>query len=143
MKIGAIFDDVVRSLFKRPATEKYPFVRREAPEHLRGRLSWTPEGCTGCAICVKDCPSNAIELITVDKASKRFVVQYHVDRCTFCAQCVENCRFDCLKMSNTQWELAALNKQPFTLYFGNDADVEAVLAKSARPSVAAPAAQSA
>jgi hypothetical protein len=36
-------------------------------------------------------------------------------------------------MSNDEGELAALNKEPFTVYYGNDADIEAVLAKVAQP----------
>lgn len=133
MKIGAMLGDITRSLFKRPVTEKYPFERREAPERLRGQLHWSPERCTGCCLCNKDCPSNAIELITLDKANKRFVLRYHMDRCTFCAQCVQNCRFKCLEMSNEQWELAALTKEPFTVYYGNNADIEACLARLAQP----------
>ena len=111
--IAGMLKDVVESLFKRPMTEKYPFEKHPAPDRLRGELMWNPEKCTGCCLCNKDCPSNAIELITIDKKAKRFVMEYHADRCTYCAQCVQNCRFECLSMSNTQWELAALSKQPF------------------------------
>jgi formate hydrogenlyase subunit 6/NADH:ubiquinone oxidoreductase subunit I len=121
--------DVVHSLFKRPVTERYPFERRAAPERLRGKLFYNPEKCTGCGLCNKDCPSNAIELITLDKKAKRFVLRYHMDRCTYCAQCVQNCRFECMGMSPEQWELAALTKEPFTVYYGKDEDVQAVLAK--------------
>jgi len=124
--------DILRPLVHRPVTERYPFERREAPPRLRGKLIWNPQKCTGCALCNKDCPSNAIELITLDKASKRFVMRYHVDRCTFCAQCVQNCRFGCLSTSNQEWELAALKKEAFTIYYGNDADIESALARFAR-----------
>ncbi len=130
--------DVLRSLFKRPATELYPFERHAAPERLRGKLTWNPEKCTGCALCNKDCPSNAIELITLDKKAKRFVLRYHMDRCTYCAQCVQNCRFECMGMSNEQWELAALSKEPFTVYYGKDEDVRAVLEKLGGASAAEP-----
>ena len=123
--------DTLRALVKRPITEKYPFERRAAPARLRGQLTWNPEKCTGCALCNKDCPSNAIELITLDKKNKRFVLRYHIDRCTFCAQCVQNCRFECMGMSHDQWELAALSKEPFTVYYGRDEDVDVVLAKLA------------
>ena len=129
IRVATMLGDVVHSLFKRPVTERYPFERRAAPERLRGKLFYNPEKCTGCGLCNKDCPSNAIELITLDKKAKRFVLRYHMDRCTYCAQCVQNCRFECMGMSPEQWELAALTKEPFTVYYGKDEDVQAVLAK--------------
>ncbi len=138
-RVAAMLNDVLASLFKRPVTERYPFLRYPAPDRLRGMLLWNPEKCTGCALCSKDCPSNAIELITIDKKAKRFVVEYHVDRCTYCAQCVQNCRFECLSMSHEQWELAALTKEPFTVYYGKDEDVQTILARSAKPQTAKPA----
>jgi len=130
-RVAAMLGDIVESLFKRPITEKYPFERHPAPDRLRGKLEWNPEKCTGCCLCNKDCPSNAIELIVIDKKAKRFVMEYHADRCTYCAQCVQNCRFECLNMSSEQWELAALSKQPFEVYYGKDEDIQAILEKHA------------
>jgi len=131
-KLGTMLSDVIRSAFKAPATERYPFVRKEAPERLRGKLFWDPAKCTGCQLCVRDCPSEAIELIVLDRVSKRFVLRYHPDRCTYCAQCVVNCRFNCLNMSNEEWELAATQKEPFTVYYGRDEDIQFLLEKIAR-----------
>ncbi len=137
MKIGAMLGDIASGLFRRPVTEKYPFVRYPAPKQLRGALWFKPDACTGCGICVKDCPANALELITLDKKAKRFVVRYHVDRCTFCAQCVKSCNNKCLGMSSEQWELAALNKNLFTVNYGKEEDVRAYLAASAGGGAAA------
>jgi formate hydrogenlyase subunit 6/NADH:ubiquinone oxidoreductase subunit I len=131
VRVAAMLKDVVQSLFKRPVTEQYPFVKTRAPERLRGKLTWNPEKCTGCCLCNKDCPSNAIQLITIDKKAKRFVMEYHADRCTYCAQCVQNCRFECIDMSSQQWELAALSKEPFTVYYGKDEDIQTILARFA------------
>jgi Formate hydrogenlyase subunit 6/NADH:ubiquinone oxidoreductase 23 kD subunit (chain I) len=130
MSIGAMLGDIVRSLFKSPATELYPFERKPAPENLRGKLHFDPEKCSGCLLCVKDCPSDAIELITVDKVNKRFVMRYNIDRCTYCGQCVQNCRFKCLGMSSEDWELASVNKASFEVYYGKDEDIAALLARS-------------
>jgi formate hydrogenlyase subunit 6/NADH:ubiquinone oxidoreductase subunit I len=131
--IGAMLGDVLRSLFKKPFTQLYPFEKKPAPVQLRGKLTWDPTKCTGCQLCIKDCPANAIELITLDKVNKRFVMRYNIDRCTFCEQCVISCRFKCLDMSNEDWELASIKKEPFTVYYGKEADVDFLLAKAATP----------
>jgi formate hydrogenlyase subunit 6/NADH:ubiquinone oxidoreductase subunit I len=127
MKIGTMLHDIVRSLFSKPVTELYPVERQPTPDRLRGTLVWNPEKCTGCCLCVKDCPSNALELITIDRENKRFVMRYDIGRCTFCSQCVQNCRFNCLEMSNEQWELAATSKTPFTVTYGCDEDIQALM----------------
>jgi len=69
----------------------------------------------------------------VDKVTKRFVMRYNTDRCTFCAQCVQSCRFNCIGMSNEQWELAAVNKEPFTVYYGKDEDIQLLMERAAQP----------
>lgn len=126
MKFAALFADVWRALVRQPATDVVP----PAPTHLRGVLRWNPQNCTGCQLCLKDCPANALELITLDKANKRFVMRYHADRCVFCAQCVQNCRFKCLEMSSDQWVLAATSKEPFTIEYGTDDDLATWLARA-------------
>lgn len=138
MTIGSMLGDVVKSFFKKPATVKYPFEKLEAPENLRGKLVWDPEKCSGCMLCVKDCPSNALELIVLDKVNKKFVMKYNLDRCTYCAQCVVNCRFGCLNMSEDQWELASIKKEPFEVYYGKEEDVKFLLEKAARGEAEAP-----
>lgn len=128
MKFATMLLDVLRSIFKKPATEPFPNPIPNEPARLRGQLHWDPTKCTGCCLCVKDCPADAIELITIDKKSKQFVMRYDIGRCTYCAQCVQNCRFDCLSMSNDEWALAATSKEPFTVYYGDDINIEKVLA---------------
>jgi formate hydrogenlyase subunit 6/NADH:ubiquinone oxidoreductase subunit I len=125
--IGIMVSDVVRSFFTKPVTRRYPFDRKEAPEAFRGKLLWDLSNCTGCQLCIRECPANAIELIVIDKATKRFVMCFHADRCTYCGQCAINCRFKCLRLSHKEWELAALSKEPFTVYYGQASDVELYL----------------
>ncbi len=129
MRLGMLWADLWAGLRRRPTTVPYPRERVAPPPQLRGALRWDPARCTGCALCVKDCPAGAIELITVDKAAKRFVIRYAADRCVFCSQCVQSCRFKCLELSPASWELAALKRDSFNLLFGDDANVSAVVGR--------------
>lgn len=132
MKLRTMLRDILRALLSKPATERYPFERPETAERFRGKLHWTPEGCTGCCLCMKDCPADAIEVITLDKKAKKFLLRYYPERCVYCGQCVESCRFGCLEMANDDWEMAT-DADPVTLEitYGDDADVERFLAEQA------------
>ena len=134
MRMGTMLKDIVESFFKESATQLYPAVKIPPPERYRGELSFRPTQCTGCGLCVKDCPSQAIELTILDRAAKRFVLKYRRDRCVYCGQCVVSCKFKCISMSNTDWEHAVLEKQ-FTVYYGNDEDILQYLASLAAPAV--------
>ena len=128
MKFASMFSDVALSVFRKPFTEKYPFRRYDTPDRLRGCLGWEKEHCTGCGLCALDCPAQAIEMIVIDRKAKKYVVRYFLDRCTFCAQCVFSCRQGCLHMSNTNWELAALNHDTYCIYYGEQEDIQQILA---------------
>ena len=133
MRIATMFRDVVESFFKKPATQIYPVEKVITFDRFRGKLVYNPAACTGCCLCTKDCPSNAIELVTLDRAAKRFVLKYHMDRCVYCGQCVTSCKFKCMSMSSEDWELAALKKQEFEVYYGNETDVSTFLEKLSHP----------
>lgn len=130
MKLTTMFRDLFKSLFSKPATKPFPNPHPDEPERLRGRLHWNPANCTGCQLCVKDCPSDALKLFIVDKAKKQFVLSYDAGRCTFCAQCVENCRFNCLSLSNREWAISDTSKEPFKVLYGEEENVQQWLAGS-------------
>ena len=127
MKIGTMLNDILESFFKDPATQMYPKEKIAPPERYRGELAFDPKVCTGCSLCVKDCPSNSIKLTILDRAAKRYIMEYHRDRCVYCGQCVVNCKFKCLDLSHADWEHAVLNKE-FTVYYGREEDVAQFLA---------------
>ena len=128
MKLGTLFKDAWDALFSEAATEPYPNPQPDETERLRGRLRWNPEGCTGCSLCVKDCPAAAIDIFVLDKKAKQFVMRYDIGRCTFCGQCMQSCRFDCWQSANDDWSLAATTADGFVEYYGKEEDIERVLA---------------
>jgi formate hydrogenlyase subunit 6/NADH:ubiquinone oxidoreductase subunit I len=135
MRVGTMFKDIVESFFKKSSTQRYPFVKIPPPERYRGMLQYDPKTCTGCSLCCKDCPSQAIELVTLDRAAKRYVLKYHMDRCIYCGQCVVNCKPRCMAMSNEDWEHAMLKKE-FIVYYGKEEDIRQFLDGTAQPAAA-------
>ena len=71
MRLGAMFMDIFKSFFTPPVTEKYPFEKPKTAPRFRGRLHFEPTKCTGCNLCAKDCPADALEIVILDRAAKR------------------------------------------------------------------------
>jgi formate hydrogenlyase subunit 6/NADH:ubiquinone oxidoreductase subunit I len=109
MKIAAFLPELIRHLFKKPATVDYPFKKLEVPKDFRGTPILKPELCIACKACVRDCPAEAIEILTENEAEKKYKMIIHNDRCVHCAQCVESCPTDALFM-NQEYELAAFDR---------------------------------
>ena len=52
-----------------------------------------PEECTGCGICVDECPNESLELDSEDVASL-----VNPTACDGCATCEESCPTEAIKM---------------------------------------------
>jgi formate hydrogenlyase subunit 6/NADH:ubiquinone oxidoreductase subunit I len=101
-KLSSIWKEVGLHLFRRPATQKYPFEKPELPDGFRGRHIFYIDRCISCSLCEKVCPSNAIEMIDVDEKKRPL---FMLDRCVFCYQCAESCPKDAIEFSK-DFELA-------------------------------------
>lgn len=130
MKIGSMFKEIVASFFLPPITEKYPFEKPKTANRFRGKLAFDSSKCTGCNLCSKDCPANALEIVILDRAAKRFVARYKMDHCVYCAQCIQSCKFKCLDMPKDDWELASLHKASFEEHYGKEEDIATLLERS-------------
>jgi len=91
MKIAVFLPELLRHLFKKPATVDYPFKKLEVPKDFRGTPFLHPELCIVCRACERDCPAEAIEILTENEAQKKFKLIIHNDRCIHCAQCLDSC----------------------------------------------------
>ncbi len=107
----------IRSLFSKPATGNYPFIKEERPVNYRGRLEFDAEKCIGCKLCMRDCPSNAIDIIKI--GDKQFKAVVRLDKCIYCAQCCDSCNRGALK-ATTHYELANFTREALKVDIGVD-----------------------
>jgi hydrogenase-4 component H len=85
--LSFIFD----AFIKDPETVEYPFGPLELPENFRGAIEFLAENCTGCGLCARYCPANALHL---DKKSREdYQLGYFPARCAYCGSCEDNCRY--------------------------------------------------
>jgi NAD(P)H-quinone oxidoreductase subunit I len=108
--------ELIRQLLSNPATNKFPakylppsitdYLRlvKEGkasmnppigvPPNFRGKIVYERDACTGCTLCVRVCPSNAIEVLPETKRMRIWITQ-----CIFCSQCTDACPKNGLRMS--------------------------------------------
>ena len=87
---------VIKSIFRRPATVRYPFAPREFHARSRGSIAITVDQCIFCGVCQRKCPTGAL---AVARQEKTWVINRL--RCISCGYCVEVCPKKCLAMLNT------------------------------------------
>ena len=81
-----ILPQVLKNLFRKPFTVKYPYVKVEPPEGYRGKPAMNRDKCIKCWQCIRACPDRAIG---VDKETK--TPSIWLGRCTYCGECAEAC----------------------------------------------------
>ena len=127
-RFGQVLFTANRAKRKLHLVDEYPEVPAKVFPRFRGRpqLTRDAEGellCTCCMLCVKICPTNAIQIVAGKKEGRkqRIPISYdfEMERCVFCGFCAESCNFDALIL-NHQFELAVYNREDLALGLGGD-----------------------
>ena len=105
---GRMIREVLRSVLRKPATEKYPARPAPMPGKFRGKLKFDASKCIGCKMCMRDCPSGAITIRKV--GDKQFEADIDLGKCIYCAQCVDSCMKKALEITG-EYELAQLDRE--------------------------------
>lgn len=92
------------SLFKKPATVRYPYVKVTPPSGFRGKHSFDKKLCIACRACELSCPAKCL---VFDMKKKEPVIDLAV--CIFCGECADHCPKSCLKLTQ-EFELATDSK---------------------------------
>ncbi len=93
-----LLPELWRTLFTQPITVGYPFEPLELPPYFQGKVIIEPALCTGCGLCVRDCPAFALEL--EQESRNKFKLIHYPDRCAYCGQCETSCRFGAVTLIN-------------------------------------------
>jgi len=113
----SMLPQVFAQLFKKPWTNKFPAKYQPnnttkyladvaagkakinppipTPDGFRGKIQYDKEKCIGCQLCIKVCPTEAIEYKPDEKKIKIYLA-----RCCFCSQCNDVCPTNCLSMGD-------------------------------------------
>jgi ech hydrogenase subunit F len=82
-----MFPTIIKNLFSRPATRRYPFKDiREPFSGYKGRIYWDASKCDLCGDCARVCPADAIEVSLENRQ-----ITYDPFKCIYCGTCVETC----------------------------------------------------
>lgn len=101
--------NVLKNLFSKKATRRYPRKIRPTFENVRGALFNDVAKCTFCGVCAIKCPS---QCITVDKKAGMWI--YDPFACVFCGICVDACPAKSLCQKN-QYRLPLAGRETIAL----------------------------
>lgn len=107
---GKIAAEAVKNLFRKPATLTSSDAGELSPK-LRGLISWNPENCVACGMCMRDCPTGAIKIVNEGtREEKKLRGEIDTGRCIFCCQCVDSCAKKCIT-NTAEYELHADSRE--------------------------------
>lgn len=101
----------LKGFFSRPFTERYPYVKREAPEGFRGKIKYDPDRCIACGMCIRVCSPGAITMTRGEKTDEgqKITMQFNLNSCTFCQMCADFCPEKAIELTG-EYSMVATDK---------------------------------
>jgi formate hydrogenlyase subunit 6/NADH:ubiquinone oxidoreductase subunit I len=106
IRLPSMAKKAMEQVFAKPGLAKYPFEKPQLSDNFRGQPVFDFDLCIGCGTCSKDCPSKAIDMVSVDGKRRP---QLNLSKCIFCYQCADSCPKKAIKNSMI-YELATTDK---------------------------------
>ena len=110
----------LKHYFKPAHTFQFPKEKKPIPERFRGVLSFHPEICIVCDMCVRVCPSDVISIkwSRNEETKKKQLDYYQIDmaKCNVCRLCEEACptKVKSIHHSN-EYEVVFDNRKDFLI----------------------------
>jgi len=113
-------------MFTKTITMHYPDERWVTPERFRGQVALvrSPQNpdedlCVGCCLCVRVCPSGAIDMVTSfdEQLNKKRIDDHiiNIARCIYCGMCAEVCPVNAL-INTGEYELSTYERSQVILH---------------------------
>ena len=100
--IGVI-PQLIKNLFSRPMTVKFPHEAIPIPDGYRGEHAYDIDSCTSCTLCARVCPNRAIEMVKAPEEHgekhPRTYPQIDLGKCCFCGLCQDICASGAMKLT--------------------------------------------
>ncbi|MDD6789863.1 MAG: 4Fe-4S binding protein [Lachnospira sp.] len=84
---------ILKNLFSKPVTRRYPAVPIQYPEGDRGHIEIQIDRCISCGMCVRSCPTGTL---SVDRMKGTWTINRF--DCVQCGYCVLKCPVKCLSI---------------------------------------------
>lgn len=122
--------EAITQVFSKPSTERYPFVKKEAPVGYRGKIAYHADKCINCGMCIRVCAPGAItRTIRKTEDGDEITFEFYMGSCTFCQTCADFCPRKAIEMTN-EYSMVVENEE--------DLMVRGTFIKKALPKPAAP-----
>ena len=113
----------LRYMFKPAITFQFPQEKKPVTDRFRGVLSFHPEICISCEMCVRVCPSDVIsmEWYRNEETKKKDLLWYQIDfgKCNVCRLCEEACPTKVKSVHHSQeYEMVFDDRKDFIVRWG-------------------------